>query len=120
MSGPILVVEDDPGVSSFIRWGLEDEGYSVAIAIDGEEALRHVERSRPTLIVLDYGLPVMDGAQVADRLRERGFTDIPILMVTADERTAQKAERVGARAALPKPLDLDELLKVVNGLIGRP
>ena len=120
MSGPILVIEDDRGVSSFLQWSLEDEGYSVALAANGEEALRSVEGGRPTLILLDYGLPFLDGAGVSDQLRQRGFGDIPIVLMTADERISQKAERVSAHAALAKPLDLDHLLTVVRDLIGQP
>ena len=117
MTAPILIVEDDRGVSSFLQWSLEDEGYEVTVAADGEEALRSVEAGRPRLILLDYGLPLLDGAAVSDRLRERGFGDIPIVLMTADERVSHKAERVGARAALPKPLDVDQLLTVVRSLI---
>jgi CheY-like chemotaxis protein len=113
----ILVIEDDPGVSSFLRWGLEDEGYAVTIAGDGVEGLRCVEAERPAVILLDYGLPVLDGAGVADGLRERGRDDIPIVLVTADDRVDEKAGRVGARAVLRKPLDLEELLRVVAGLV---
>ncbi len=117
MTGQILVVEDDPGVSSFIRWSLEDEGYAVSLAADGAEGLRSVDAVRPALIILDYGLPVLDGAAFADGLRDRGFHGIPIVVVTADQNAKEKAQRTGARVALQKPLDLDELLQVVAGLV---
>lgn len=117
MTVPILVVEDDGGVSSFLRWGLEDEGYAVTLASNGAEGLQSVDQARPALIVLDYGLPVVDGAGFADGLRERGCGDIPIVLVTADGRATQKSGRVGARVVLQKPLDLVELLRVVAGLI---
>lgn len=117
MTRPILVIEDDPGVSSFLRWGLEDEGYIVTLAADGAEGLRCVDEVRPALILLDYGLPVLDGAGFADGLRDSGRDDIPIVLVTADERAEEKATRVRARAVLPKPLVLDELLRVVAQLV---
>lgn len=117
MTGPILVVEDDSGVSSFLRWGLEDEGYAVTLAADGAEGLRCVDEVRPALILLDYGLPILDGAGFVDGLRDRGRDDIPIVLVTADDRAEEKAARVRARAVLAKPLQLDDLLRIVAELV---
>ncbi len=100
--------------------GSGGRGYTVTDASDGEEALRSARRSSPALILLDYGLPLLDGAGVADGLRTAGLSSIPIVLLTADERMAEKATRVGARASMPKPLDIDELLRIVADLMPAP
>jgi len=108
----ILVVEDDPGVSSLIRWALEEEGHQVVVATTGPEALEAVERQIPALILLDFGLPLLDGGAVARELRARGH-DLPIVLLTADTRIGEKAVATGAIATLAKPFELDDLSAVV-------
>ena len=109
----ILVVDDDPGIRQTIRWALEDEGFTVATAADGQEALAQGERHRPALVILDMTLPVLDGHAVADGLRAGGAA-VPILMITADGSAVAKARRVGAYAYLKKPFDIDALLGAVR------
>ncbi|HEV2687228.1 MAG TPA: response regulator, partial [Bryobacteraceae bacterium] len=66
----ILVIEDEPPLQKFLRATLENEGYSVVVAGRGEEGLRHASVGQPDLIILDLGLPDMDGMEVTRRLRE--------------------------------------------------
>ena len=109
----ILVVDDEPGIVTFIEGALLDEGYAVSTAADGLEAVEVAERDKPDLVVLDMALPRLDGFGVAAELRRRQG-DVPILVVTADGRAREKAERVGAFDYLKKPFDLDRLLALVE------
>jgi DNA-binding response OmpR family regulator len=110
----ILVVEDDPQIRQTIQWALQDEGYHVETAADGEQALQQAARRRPGLLVLDMGLPGLDGAGIADGLRAVYTEPPPILLITADGRAQAKAQRVGAFAHLSKPFELDELVGLVQ------
>ena len=119
-SRPILVVDDDPSIRLTIRWVLEEAGFEVETAADGDEALEQVQRLRPALVVLDLRLPGVDGQTVAARLRADHGEPLPILLVTAEDRAAAIARRVGAYAFVAKPFDLDDLVETVRrGLAGR-
>lgn len=113
----ILVVDDDPGVRHTIQWALEDEGLPVDIAADGHEALERVATRRPALVLLDMGLPSVDGYGVASGLRERHGPSIPIVVITADGRAAFKARRVGAVDYVVKPFDIDDLISTVRRVL---
>jgi DNA-binding response OmpR family regulator len=115
---PILVVEDDPRIRETIQWVLEDEGYEVETAADGQQALDRAAARRPRLLVLDMMLPGLDGAGVADGLLAAYGETPPILLITADGRAQAKAQRVGAFAYLNKPFELDELVALVRQGVG--
>jgi len=110
----ILVVDDDPTLCQTIQVVLEEEGFVVATAMDGVEALEQVERTRPAMVVLDMGLPLLDGEAVAKRLRMRYGTTVPIVLMTADGHVKEKGNRVGAVVALGKPFEIDDLVTAVN------
>ena len=114
----VLVVDDDPEIREVVTWLLEDEGLPVETAADGLRALDCATRARPSLIVLDMGLPIISGEEVAVRLRAHYGEPLPIIVVSADGRAAEKAARIGARAYLHKPFNIDELLRVVHGTLG--
>jgi CheY-like chemotaxis protein len=113
----ILVVDDDPEVRRVIQGTLEEEGWTVETAADGLQALEWARRSRPRLVVLDMGLPRLDGHGVAAGLRSVYGDAVPILVVTADGQAVEKARRVGARAHLSKPFDLDDLCAAVQHVL---
>jgi DNA-binding response OmpR family regulator len=114
----ILVVEDDPSVRRMIQWALEDEGLTVVVAADGQQAVEWTMRRRPDLVLLDMGLPVVDGDGVASHIRDQYGATVPIVVVTADGRAAAKASRVGAVSFLQKPFEIAMLMESVRSALG--
>jgi len=104
--GYVLVVEDEPAMREMLGWALEDEGIQAELAVDGLEALERATTYKPALVVLDMGLPGLDGVGVGIALRARYGAELPILVVTAGGNAQAKARRVGAFAYLHKPFDL--------------
>jgi CheY-like chemotaxis protein len=114
----VLVVDDDPDILEAICDILEGEGYRVARARHGLEALLRVEAERPALILLDLMMPVMDGVAFSHELRLRpAVRDVPIVVISADGNR-QRAASVGATGYLAKPFDIDSLLAHVSGIAG--
>jgi DNA-binding response OmpR family regulator len=113
-SRAVLVVEDDQQIRQVIQWGLEDEGILVEVAVDGRQAVELALASRPAVVVLDWTLPGLMADAVADRLRAAYGDALPIVLITADGRSAEKAERIGARAYFHKPFDLPDLIAAVR------
>ncbi|MBN1440919.1 MAG: response regulator [Anaerolineales bacterium] len=121
-SGRILVVEDDPDVGAMLRTYFESQGFEVAVAARGEEALSLTRHSLPQLIVLDIILPDMDGYEICRRLRASSRTGhIPILFLTQrDERRDRIAGlELGADDYITKPFDIEELRLRVQNAIAR-
>jgi two-component system, chemotaxis family, chemotaxis protein CheY len=109
----VLVVDDDPDILEAICDILSGEGYRVARARHGLEALERVKEERPAVILLDLMMPVMDGAAFVEALRACGAAfDIPIVVISADS-SPQRAVSIGARGFLAKPFDIDALLAQV-------
>lgn len=115
----ILVVDDDTDIRRIIQLILEAEGFSVILATNGQEALDFVEQGRPQLLLLDLNMPVMDGWTCHTRLLERGH-GIPVVIMTAGTNAQTQAQERGAAGYLNKPFELDELLDIVNRLVGTP
>jgi len=116
----VLVVEDDPAVRSSLERSLAFEGYAVVTAADGEAGLAAVADHRPDAVVLDLGLPRVDGLEVCRRLRARG-DDVPILVLTARGALGDRVAGLdaGADDYLPKPFALEELLARLRALVRR-
>jgi two-component system, OmpR family, response regulator MprA len=115
----VLVVEDDEDIALALQRSLRMEGYEVRIAADGEAALDFAGAFHPDLVVLDLGLPKLDGIEVARRLREGG--DVPILMLTARDALESRVEGLdsGADDYLVKPFERQELLARLRALLRR-
>ena len=120
MKAHLLVVDDDPRITDLVRRIFAYEGYSVATAASGQEALDRTLEHPPDLIVLDILLPGLDGLEVARRLREAGDT-VPILMLTARDAVENRVEglTVGADDYLVKPFAPEELVARVKALLRR-
>jgi two-component system response regulator MprA len=120
MKAHILVVDDDPRITDLLRRILAYEGYSVAIAASGSEALNRSLERPPDLVVLDIMLPGLDGLEVAQRLRTAG-DNVPILMLTARDAVADRVKglETGADDYLVKPFAPDELVARVKALLRR-
>src|SRR5215212_2020399 len=118
-TGRVLVVEDDLEIADVLRRTLRQEGHEVRTAGDGIEALDLAERFVPDLVVLDLGLPGLDGVEVCRRLRAE--SDVPILILTARAETEDRVEGLdsGADDYLVKPFELSELLARTRALMRR-
>jgi DNA-binding response OmpR family regulator len=116
----VLLVEDDARIASFVRRGLEAEGYRVDLAESGREALTLAHDHPYPLIILDRMLPGLDGLSVCRSLREIG-SDSMILMLTAKDSLQDKLDGLGGGADdyLTKPFAFDELLARMHALLRR-
>jgi DNA-binding response OmpR family regulator len=115
----VLVVEDDDEIAQALQRSLRIEGYDVRIASDGVSALDDAHAFLPDLVVLDLGLPRLDGIEVARTLREQD--DVPILMLTARDALEARVEGLdaGADDYLVKPFERQELLARLRALLRR-
>jgi CheY-like chemotaxis protein len=117
--GAILVVDDDPFIRDVLAELLEEEGYAVATADDGAEALRLVATSRPSLILLDMDMPVVDGREFARRYRQQPGPHAPIAVITAAYDARIAAADIGAQGHLAKPFQVTALLQLITRLGAR-
>jgi DNA-binding response OmpR family regulator len=119
MAGPILIVEDDKKTASLIALYLEREGFQTVTAYDGQQALELAQQYKPTFIILDLMLPVIDGWEVCRRLRES--SDIPILILTARGEEVDRVSglTLGADDYVVKPFSPRELVARVKAILRR-
>jgi DNA-binding response OmpR family regulator len=118
-TGRVLVVEDDAEIADVLRRSLRQEGYEVKTSADGVDALDVATGFVPDLVVLDLGLPRLDGIEVCRRLRADG--DVPILMLTARAEIEDRVDGLdsGADDYLVKPFERTELLARIRALLRR-
>lgn len=122
MSSRILIVEDEPGLVTMLRYNLEREGFRVDEAADGEEGLLKVEEAKPDLILLDWMLPRVSGLEVCRRVRRRPESrDLPIIMLTArgEETDRVRGLDTGADDYVTKPFSPSELMARIRALLRR-
>jgi DNA-binding response OmpR family regulator len=119
VGGRVLVVEDDEDIADVLRRSLRNEGYDVRTSADGIDALDVAAGFVPDVVVLDLGLPRLDGVEVCRRLR--ADSDVPILMLTARSETEDRVGGLdsGADDYLVKPFERKELLARIRALLRR-
>lgn len=110
----ILVIEDEPPLQKFLRVTLDSQGYKVIEAVTGESGVRHAANDQPDLIILDLGLPDIDGLEVTRRVRE--WSSIPIIIISARGKEQDKVAALdaGADDYLTKPFGVAELMARVR------
>jgi DNA-binding response OmpR family regulator len=117
MNRKVLVVDDDPSIRRLLNATLELEGYTVAMASDGEEALAELPTSQPDVVVLDVMMPKLNGLDVLDRIRRNPETaTLPVILLTAKSSKEDVWEgwQRGVDYYMTKPFDVEELLRFIE------
>ncbi|WP_333695510.1 response regulator transcription factor [Flavobacterium sp.] len=111
----ILIIEDESGIASFLKQGLEEENYVISLASNGEEGLQKALAEQPDLILLDWMLPKLSGLEVCKAFRKKD-TQTPILFLTAKDTIQETIEglKAGANDYIKKPFSFEELLERIK------
>jgi len=120
MPKKVLIVDDEPSIIVPLQFLMEQNGYETSVAFSGEEAMETVSESHPNLILLDIMLPIIDGFEVCQRVRENPeWNDIRIILLTAmgSEANIAKGLALGADAYITKPFSNSEVIAKVKELI---
>jgi DNA-binding response OmpR family regulator len=120
MSKKVLIVDDEPSIIVALQFLMEQSGYATVVAFSGEEAMEAVAQHHPDLMLLDIMLPVVDGFEVCQRVRENpDWNDIRIVLVTAlgNESNVTKGLDLGADAYVTKPFSNADLVAKVKELL---
>ncbi len=116
---PLLVIEDDAAIRALMCAALQDDGLACVAAADGREALTKLSEQRPAAVLLDLGLPHADGEAVAAYIQAHFGDTVPIIVVSATAQFEARPWRLGARAYVQKPFELDDLLGTVHRVLGQ-
>lgn len=120
--GSVLVVDDDPDVCDLVTYKLEQTGFEVRRAFDGDQALREVAAEVPSLVLLDIMMPGMSGLEVLQRWRADAATaQLPVIMLTAkaQEADVERGFELGADDYVVKPFSPRELARRVSAVMSR-
>ena len=121
MSKRILIVDDEPNIVVSLEFLMKREGFEVAVAADGEAALRSVEEKKPDLVLLDIMLPKKNGFEVCQTIRANPeWQSIKVVMLTANGRDTEvaKGTALGADAYMTKPFSTKDLIVQVRQILG--
>ncbi len=119
MDATILLVEDDPSIREITKRGLEEAGFSVQTAVDGEEALDRFAKQRPDAVVLDVMLPRKDGLEVCKQIRASSATPVVMLTARSDTIDVVVGLESGADDYVTKPFEMPELVARVRAALRR-
>jgi DNA-binding NtrC family response regulator len=119
MSSKVLIIDDDKSVRESLSKVLRQEGYDVALAADGQEALEKFERLKLDFVLLDLTLPVMNGWEIFEHVT-REDPLLPVVIVTGQANQYGTAATVGAGALMEKPLDIPRLLRTMKRILAEP
>ena len=111
----VLVVDDEQSLLRLLAIRLRLSGYDVITAINGSEALELIENERPDLVLLDIIMPVVDGFEVLEIMRD--WCTAPVIAMSAREENADRAWELGAREFVSKPFDVDELVGTIQRIL---
>ena len=120
MPKKVLIIDDEPEICKTVTEFLFDAGYSASYALNGPDGLAMIKRDLPSLVLLDIGMPGMDGIEVMRLIHEQ-FPTIPVVVLTGhrDPETVKKMAGLGASEYLTKPIHLETLLnQFVRDIIG--
>lgn len=116
----VLVVDDEFGVAEVLQSILEDEGYRVATAINGKQALTRLTELTPDLIMLDYMMPIMDGAQTLAAIRsDKNFAATPVIMMSSLDEASVRDSCTDYNSFLRKPFRAMAVVKLVAQLLAQ-
>src|SRR5215212_824095 len=118
-AGDILVVDDEIDIVNLVVEILQDEGYEVRSAFNGEMALAAIAQQQPAMILMDMYMPQMTGIMLLEHMRTNGISDIPVVMMTASPRAAEPFLNMDLVDYLAKPFDIEQLLQCVARNLGR-
>lgn len=117
----VLIVDDDPDIGETLDLVLQTRGYRCSVARDGAEALECLKSDPlPDVILLDMMMPGMNGQEFrSEQLKDARLANVPVVLVTADDKANQKASDLGIARVLRKPFDVDALVAAVRDSIGQ-
>jgi len=117
----ILYIEDHPAQSDIMKQMLEFSGYTVVLAMNGEEGIEKAREAQPDIILMDLRMPGMGGIEAIKQLKQDPLVaEIPVVVLSAwtSQRNREDAEAAGAAKFLAKPVDTKRLIEEINGLFG--
>jgi two-component system alkaline phosphatase synthesis response regulator PhoP len=121
MAKKIIVVDDEPYIARVIKFKLEQEGYNVISANDGQTGLQRIREEKPDLVLLDVMMPGLSGYDVCQQLKkDPALSGIPVVILTAkgQERDREQGLNMGASDYITKPFSPNRLLELVRNMIG--
>jgi len=121
MAKKIMVVDDEPYIARVIKFKLEQEGYTVISANDGQSGLQKIKEEKPDMVLLDVMMPGLSGYEVCQKIKEDAeLAGIPVVILTAkgQERDREQGLTIGASDYITKPFSPNRLLELVKNMIG--
>ena len=122
MNKTVLIVDDEKDIVELLAYNLEREGYQIAKAYDGHQALQYIRENKPSLVILDLMLPGLNGFEICRMIRKKPDTEgLPIIMLTAKTDSVDKIMglEIGADDYITKPFNVRELLARVRAVLRR-